>query len=423
MEIDYALDLSKPILIIMLDPTELSPGLQLSLKNKQAIERFRYNKVTYLMRLLQSVRGLPQEEVPRSTQRLSRDQDSSPRSSISLAILPFDNLNNDGTHDVLADGLTQDLTTLFSRIPEFFVISRTSANAYRKEYTGVRKIGSELGVNYLIQGTVRAMSNQLRVSVELVDCKTEANVWAQTFDKEISNLFDVQDEITHTICAQLQPTLTLSELRYAERQTNLDAWSLYQKGWASWIFSFTKDASETAVEDLHAALKAEPNYAIVHASLCVICANRVATGWSEEPLTELATAHTHLRKALEIAPTNPTVCYAHAVFLNATGQRDEALGQIEKATQLEACNPTSQALAGVLISMSSESREGIRRCEHALELSPFDPRLHMLYVNLSISCYWVGAFDERPKIAWANNGCHGRVPFPVILRPDRVAIP
>jgi TolB-like protein len=150
---------------------------------------------------------------------------------VHLAVLPFSRLSENRSLELLADGLVEDVIALLARVPGFFVIARSSSFAYRNRAQDVRRVGRELGVRYVVEGSIRASDKRARVSIQLVEAESGKQIWTQRFEVELAETFDLQDEIAHQIIRELEPQLTQAELTLIQRQRpdNLDAWSRYRQ--------------------------------------------------------------------------------------------------------------------------------------------------------------------------------------------------
>lgn len=383
-EINYALDHNKPILTVFLTNHPLTPGLRMSLGGVQGIERFRLDYDDFCFKAASGIDALLVEGCavvkPDVATQIIQSYDSVDR-GVSLAVMPFESLSSDPENAFLADGLTDDVTTTLSRMPHTFVISRNSSRASRERNTGSRKAGQELGVNYVVEGKVQASATRIRVTASLVDCRTGAQLWADRLDRPLADLFDLQDELAASLCAQLQPNLVLAEAERV-RSDNVSAWAHFHKGWALWNFNYNEDASTKAVEAFEEAIRIDPNYAPPYAALGIVRANRAATGWAENPFEEIVKSRAAADKALELAPDLALTEYAAAVLCNGFGDRREGLTHIERALELEPCNASMMSLCGLMTTVCGNPSKGIELCETAIRLSPRDPRLHMLFNNL-----------------------------------------
>jgi TolB-like protein len=312
---------------------------------------------------------------------------------VSLAVMPFESMSSDPENAFLADGLTDDVTTTLSRMPHTFVISRNSSRASRERNTGSRMAGQELGVNYVVEGKVQSSGTRIRVTASLVDCRTGAQLWADKLDRPLADLFDLQDELSASLCAQLQPNLVLAEAERV-RSDNVSAWAHFHKGWALWNFNYNEEASTKAVEAFEEAIRIDPDYAPPYAALSIVYTNRAAVGWASDPFAEIAKSHAAADRAVALAPDHALTNYASAVFSNGFGDRREGLACIERALELEPCNASIMALTGVLNAACGHAQKGVELIQTAMRLSPRDPRLHMLFNNLWMAHMCAGQWDE-----------------------------
>ena len=313
--------------------------------------------------------------------------------SVSIAVMPFESLSSDPENAFLADGLTDDVTTTLSRMPDTLVISRASCRAFRDRHSDTREAKQELGVNYVIEGSVQASSTRLRVSVSLIDCRTGAKLWADRLERPLADLFDLQDELAASLCAQLQPNLILPEADRV-RNDNVSAWAHFHKGWAIWNFNYNEEASAKAIAAFDEAIRIDPDYAPPYAALSIVYTNRAGTGWATDPFEELSKSRVAAETAARLAPDHALTHYAAAIISNAFGSRREGLASVERALELEPCNASIMALAGVLNASCGNGAKAVELVQSAMRLSPRDPRLYMFLNNLWMAYLCVGDWDN-----------------------------
>lgn len=383
-EINYALDHNKPILTVFLTTQPLTSGLKLSLGGVQGIERFRLDYEDFCAKAAGGIDALLASGCnvfkPDVATQIIQTYGSGDR-GVSIAVMPFNSLSSDPENAFLADGLTDDVTTTLSRMPDTLVISRNSCRAFRDRNADARLAKQELGVNYVIEGAVQASSTRLRVSVSLIDCRTGAKVWADRLERPLTDLFDLQDELAASLCAQLQPNLILAEAERV-RNDNVSAWAHFHKGWAIWNFSYNEEASLKAIAAFDEAIRIDPDYAPPYAALSIVYTNRAGTGWASDLFGELTKSRAAAEKASQLAPDHALTHYAAAIISNAFGSRRDGLASIERALELEPCNASIMALAGVLNASCGNGSKGVELVQTAMRLSPRDPRLYMLFNNL-----------------------------------------
>jgi TolB-like protein len=395
-EINYALDHDKPILTVFLTNQPLTPGLRMSLGGIQGIERFRLDYEDFCFKAASGIDSLLVDGCnvakPDVATQIIQSFGSVDR-GVSLAVMPFESMSSNPENAFLADGLTDDVTTTLSRMPHTFVISRNSSRAFRERNTGSRAAGQELGVNYVVEGKVQSSAERLRVTVSLVDCRTGTQLWTDRLDRPLTDLFDLQDELSASLCAQLQPNLVLAEADRV-RHDNVSAWAHFHKGWAFWNFEYNEEASIKAIAAFDEAIKIDPDYAPPYAALSIVHTNRAAVGWASDPFAELVKAREAADRANVLAPDHALANYASAVFSNGFGNRRDGLASIERALELEPCNASIMALTGVLSAACGQAQRGIELIQTAMRLSPRDPRLHMLFNNLWMAYMCAGDWDN-----------------------------
>jgi TolB-like protein len=240
-------------------------------------------------------------------------------------VLPFENLSGDPTQEYFADGITEDLTTDLSRIPGSFVIARNSAFTYKGKTVDPKLVGRELGVRYVLEGSVRRIGNAVRMNAQLIDAETGAHLWADRFDSDLADLTALQNAITSRIASALNLELVEAESRRSirERPANPDAVDLAMRGWAIWYRPRSKENNEEARALFKQALQLEPNYADALAGLAVTHATDVGNEFSEAPEEQLREGEEAASRALSIAPNQPMAHYARGIVLRERGKHEQ----------------------------------------------------------------------------------------------------
>jgi len=296
----------------------------------------------------------------------------------SIAILPFANMSGDPEQEYFSDGISEDLITAMSRIRWLFVIARNSTFTYKGKATDMKQVGRELGVRYVLEGSVRRAGNRVRITAQLIDATTGGHVWAERFDRELADVFTVQDEITERIAATIEPELARAEVERSRRKPpdSLDAWDLYQRGlWHVWQVN-AKDNS-IARELFERAIALDPGFSPFHSAFALsrlydhTLAYRPRSERSVEGALEAA------RRAVGLDDKDAA---AHGILgrsYTVLGDHDSGIAELRKAVQL---NP-SLALAhyglGMALVLSGRSPEAIAEFDAAQRLSPHDPFLWM----------------------------------------------
>jgi TolB-like protein/Flp pilus assembly protein TadD len=312
-------------------------------------------------------------------------------------VLPFTNLSDDREQQYFADGITEDLTTDLSRIAGLFVISRNTAFTYRNKPVDTKQIGRELGVRYVLEGSVRRSGNQIRVTAQLIDAETDAHLWAERFDCNIDDLFAVQNEITSRIAVTLNLELIGAE---AARPTeNPDALDYILRGRAAFSKPRTRDSSTEIISLFERALVLDPRSVEARSWLAVALTGRVLENMSDSAAADLAQAKELVGQALAASSHSPSVHYAKGQVLRAHGRPKEAIPEYETAIALNRNSVSAHAALGACKLLTGSLEEAIPIIERAIRLSPRDPyignwywaigRVHLLQSHTDEAISWL----------------------------------
>jgi adenylate cyclase len=297
---------------------------------------------------------------------------------LSIVVLPFDNLSGDKEQDYYADGITDDLTTDLSHIADSFVISRGTAFTYKGKPIDAKQIGRELGVRYLLEGSVRRVGEAITVNAQLISTETGAHVWADRFDGERSKLGELQVEVVARLANSLGVELVRAEALRAmrERPSNPNAVDLAMRAGAKANSGVGRRSTENDVIDLSEralALDAQNEPAMVR--LAIALSDRVTNRWTEDPAGDLARADKVADSALTLQPDDAWAHFAKADVFFAKRQYGPAIEQAEAAIEVDRNNATAHAVASFWKMMLGRSEDGFAGVKTALRLSPRDPAL------------------------------------------------
>ena len=292
----------------------------------------------------------------------------------SIAVLPFDNLSGDPEQEYFADGIAEDLITALSRIRWLFVIARNSTFAYKDTSPDVRQVGQELGVRYVLEGSVRKGGNRIRVSAQLIDATSGAHVWAQRYDRELADLFDLQDDITETIAAAIEPEIGEVERDRARRKPpeSLDAWEYYQRGMWS-FYQNTKETNAQARQLFERAVECDRGFGPAHGGLAFTHLADVAFGFGEQRDRSLDEA---LRTAETAVAIDDKDGLAHATLgrVYAWRGRDSiAIEELQTAIKIQPSSVMAHYSMGFPLISTGHPREAFDCFDTAARLSPHDP--------------------------------------------------
>jgi TolB-like protein/DNA-binding winged helix-turn-helix (wHTH) protein len=313
-------------------------------------------------------------------------------SSKSLAVLPFVGLGNETRAQYFSDGLSEDLATDLSKEPGLTVISPGSSFHYRDEYSGFEDIARELGVHYLVRGTVRRFGARIRINVALVDTATETNVWAERFDRTDNDVFLLQDEVTKAIVGAL--SVKLASRAEEPRSVNPDAYDLLLHGLAS-LRRFTAEGNREARRYFERAVAFDPNYARAYANIALTYGREVVFRFDDDPGDGVRKGLAAARTAVELDDTIPQTQFALGVLNLAERHYDAAIIAARSAVALDHSYADAYALLGNVSAYGGDLREGLRAIRNAKRLNPHFP-FSYLWVEGHI-LYLQGRYSE----AWA----------------------
>jgi adenylate cyclase len=291
----------------------------------------------------------------------------------SIAVLPFVNMSADPAHDHIADGLTEDIITELSRLRWLFVIARNSAFTYRGRAVDVRQVARELGVRYVLEGSVRVAGPRMRVTGQLVDAGVGKHIWAERYDRELTDLFAVQDEITGNVVAAIEPHLYAAECLRAERHPpgSIDAWGLVVRA-IGLVNRVGRRQNEEARSLLAQAIALEPDYARAHAVLAWAVWWAALCYWWPDTAEGYAEAARHAERAVALDPSEPWARMMLGLTLSTARRHDRALAEFTAARELNPNFALGRTLHGWALLRAGRFDEAIAETGKALRMSPMD---------------------------------------------------
>jgi TolB-like protein/Tfp pilus assembly protein PilF len=316
----------------------------------------------------------------------------------SIAVLPFQNMSADPEQDYFADGMVEEIITALSRFKHLFVIARNSTFTYRGRTVDVRQVGRDLGVRYVLEGSVRKAGNQLRISVQLVDAVTGNHLWADKYQGGTDDVFDLQDQIAAGAVGAIEPNVRHAEIERASRKRpeNLDAYDLYLRALPRRGSHSLADSAK-ALEYIEAALKIDPDYAAAHA-LAAYCHHVQYTRGGFDP-ERLASAVRHARATLMLG-TDDAMALANAAFVLAFDRDfDTGLRALDKAL---AINPNSALALGRAAQVNmfvGNYNKAIEQANQSIRLSPFDPLRYIPESALAFAYFLTERFSQAAEAA------------------------
>jgi TolB-like protein/Flp pilus assembly protein TadD len=319
----------------------------------------------------------------------------------SIAVLAFENMSGDPEQEYFADGIAEDIITALSRFSWFFVIARNSSFSYKGEAVDVQRISRELGVRYVLEGSVRKAANRVRITAQLIDATTGNHVWAERYDRELEDIFAVQDEITSAITGAVAPSFVTAEAQRIERKApeNFDAWDFAIRGnWHMWHLG--KEHLVEARRLFQAAIDLDPKNVLALSGLALVCSWDVVWGWAEDPDAMRALADKTAQRAVAADEHD---AWAHASLSTVHIHRRRLDAAVRVARRALELNPNlavaEHGLAGAL-AWSGDYDGTIEHTEKAARLSPRDPAHAWFMLNRVVVAFVVGRYEEQ--VEWAQ---------------------
>jgi TolB-like protein/class 3 adenylate cyclase len=314
----------------------------------------------------------------------------------SLAVLPFENMSGDAEQEYFADGIVEEIITALSRFRQLFVIARNSSFTYKGRSIDVKQVARELGVRYVLEGSVRKAGSRVRITGQLIDAANGAHLWADRFDGGIEDIFDLQDQVTTRVVAAIAPRLEEAEIERAKRKPteSLDAYDQFLRGMEG-FHQWSKEGNEKGLQRFYEAIQLDPNYAAAYGMAARMYVQRNSGGWTRDRAYEIAETERLAMKAAELG-RDDAVALATAGFAlsDILGQIDDGDAMINRALTL---NPN---LAWIWLSSSwvksslGEPEIALQRIEQALRLSPNDPQTASFHAAKAWAQLFAGRFAD-----------------------------
>jgi TolB-like protein/class 3 adenylate cyclase len=320
----------------------------------------------------------------------------------SIAVLPFENLSGDREQEYFADGMVEEIITALSRFRGLFVIARNSSFAYKGRAVDVKQIGRELGVRYILEGSVRKAGSRVRITGQLIDTATGAHLWADRFDGSLEDIFDLQDQVTASVVGAIAPKLEQAEIERAKRKPteNLDAYDYYLRGLAG-VHKWTKESLAEALTNFYRAIELDPGFAAAYGMASRVYVLRRGGGWMADRKSEVAEAGRLARVAAELGKDDAVALFTAAVALTfVVGDHDEGKALADRAVALNPNYAWGWLGCGWVRVWRGEPEAAVDCVGRALRLSPTDPHSHGMYSAMAFAHFFSGHHSEAAS--WAE---------------------
>jgi adenylate cyclase len=333
----------------------------------------------------------------------------------SIAALPFANLSGDPEQEYFTDGMVEEIITALARIRWLFVIARNSTFAYKGRAVDAKQIGRELGVRYLLEGSVRKSSNRVRITAQLIDATNGAHLWADRFDGSLEEVFELQDKVAISVAGVIEPTLRQAEIERARRKRpdSLDAYDLYLRALPHAFTAMPEDANK-ALALLVKAVELEPDFAAAHAIIAWCHEQQYLRGGLQEETRNAALRHA--RHAMATG-SDDAVALATAGFVIAAAGRDyeTALTAFDRSFVLSSSSALALGFSSIVRAWMGDDAIAVEHAQRALRLSPFDPLIYVPYLGLAYAHFAAGRFEEAATAACLASQSNPRFSVPYML--------
>jgi len=317
----------------------------------------------------------------------------------SIAILPFVNRSSDADQEYFSDGLTEDIIIALSSLNWLAVTARNSSFSYKGQNADVKEIARELDVRYLVEGSARKAGHRIRVTAQLVNTSTGDHIWAERYDRDLSDIFDLQDELTEAITARLTTEINSSERLSARKRpyNNLDAWELYQRGMWYFYKFWDENAATKALQLLQRSVDRNPDFPYAYAALAEAGFYDVLFNRAENSEVTLASSLKHALKAVDLDPNDGHIHFVLGIINMILGSEDEAQSALERAIELSPNSADAQHGLGWSRLYAGNAESALAPLLKAVELSPKDPRIFGYYLQLSLAHFLLGHHEIALK--------------------------
>nr|WP_210312512.1 adenylate/guanylate cyclase domain-containing protein [Rhizobium giardinii] len=312
---------------------------------------------------------------------------------LSIAVLPFANMSGDAEQEYFADGISEDIITSLSKLPQLFVIARNSSFTFKGKNVHVQEVGRNLGVRYVLEGSVRKSGNRVRITAQLIDAASGGHLWAERFDRDLTDIFAVQDDVTQQIVGALAINLTEGDRqRLAPEHTgNLEAYDYFLRGRELW-HRLTKETNVAARDLLQRAIKLDPNFASAHAFLALTHVLDYLNGWSPSPPNSREQAEELATRAVALDDRDPRAHWALSIVELYSRRHDVAITEAQRAIVLNPNFAEGHVSLGEALNYSARADEALKYFDRAKVLNPYFPDVLLHFQALA--SFHLGRYEQ-----------------------------
>jgi TolB-like protein len=335
----------------------------------------------------------------------------------SIAVLPFTNLSGDPQQEYFADGMVDEITMALSRLRWLFVIARNSSFTYKGRAVDVKHVGQELGVRYVLEGSVRKAANQVRIAGQLIDALTGAQLWAERFDGTLENIFDLQDQVAKSVVGAIGPKMQQAEMERAKRKPteSLDAYDYLLRGMSLMQGVLEEEGNREALRLFYKAIELDPEFSLAHATAAWCYVVRKASGWVTDRDQDVVETARLVRRAVALGRDDAlSLCFAGFALAYVVGELNDGIAFIDEACALNPNLASAWYFRGWTRIWNGEPEKAIEHTGYAMRLSPLDPFMFQCLTVMAHACVFLGRYDEA--VPWVAKALRERPNSRVLLR-------
>jgi TolB-like protein len=330
----------------------------------------------------------------------------------SIAVLPFRNMSGDLEQEYFADGMVEDIITGLSRTKSLFVISRNSSFTYKGQAVDIKRVGRELGVRYVLEGSVRKAGNRVRIAAQLIDAANGANVWADRFDDSLEDIFDLQDRLTSSVIGAISPQLERAEMERAQRKPteNLQAYDYYLRAQFS-VYQFTREGNAEALRLTKIAISLDPSFALAYAFAANNFGQKKAFGWIVDAAQERIEARQLAERAIQLGKDDALVlALSGQAYSYVLEEPENGVAFLARAVALDPNSAVARNWNGWAQIYLGNIDAAIEQFSAAMRLSPLDPRLFLPQTGMAYAHFFAGRYED--SLSWATSAIQRQSNFP-----------
>jgi len=319
----------------------------------------------------------------------------------SIAVLPFNNMSNDPEQEYFADGIVEDIITALSHIKQWRVVARNSSFVFKGQSVDIREVAAKLGVRYVLEGSVRKGGNRVRITGQLIDAESGTHLWANRFDGDLEDIFELQDKVTESVVGAIEPSLRVAEIERSIRKPpgDMDAYDLYLRALPE-LNAMRPERNKQAMDYLYRAIELDPNYALALAHLAWAYEERLTRAWGDYGDDDRATSIALAQRAIAADRDDALVLVLAGFSLIMIGHDyDQGLQAVNRAREINPNIAFVTFIAGASLVICDRPEEGLKCFEAAIRVSPGDPGAFFFYASAALAHLCCGRYEEALEYA------------------------